>query len=121
MKHQKSGRQFGRNSNQRRALLKTMIGSLIACGKITTTLAKAKEVKSLVDRLIGIAKQTQLAEKKISTIRLLQRRLPLGTVSTLCTEDFLKRFEGRSSGYARVTKLGKRRSDSAPMAVIEFV
>jgi len=121
MKHQKSGRQFGRNSNQRRAMFKTLAGSLIVSGKVTTTLAKAKELRSFIDRFIGIAKHTKNVERKVSSIRLLQRRLPVSVVSILCAEDFLKRFEGRSSGYARVIKLGQRKSDSAPMAIVEFV
>jgi large subunit ribosomal protein L17 len=121
MKHRSQGRKFGRVRSQRRALIKTLMGSLIEYEKITTTEAKAKELKSRIDRIISLAKNISDEQKKISTLRTLERRLPKIAIHKLLQEDFRKRFEKRSSGFTRVVKLMARKSDSAKMAVIEFV
>lgn len=88
---------------------------------MTTTEAKAKEVKMLIDRYVTIAKRTQDESKKLAVTRLLMSRLSKVAVKKLLSVDFLKRVESRTSGYTRVVKIGLRRSDSARMAVIEFV
>jgi large subunit ribosomal protein L17 len=121
MKHLKTGRKFGRPANQRRALMKTMLGSLILHERITTTEAKAKELKDFIDQLVNKAKVARSEEgRKVAMIRDLRKKLPLPAVEKLVGE-FGARFEGRLSGYTRVTKLEPRKSDAARMAVIEFV
>jgi len=120
MKHQKQGRKFGRVKNQREAMLKTMLGSLVMEEKIETTLAKAKEIKILIDKVINKAKKSQIEGRKVAVIRELNNRLPAKAVKKL-TGEFLGRFSGRGSGYTRVIKLSPRKSDAALMAVIEFV
>lgn len=121
MKHLVKGRKFSRIKKQRTALLKTLLGSLIVKEKITTTEAKAKEMKSLVDKIITKAKKIKADDaKKVAIIRDLRKELPLVAVTKL-SGDFAKRFESRKSGFTRVIKLGQRKSDSAEMAVIEFV
>lgn len=107
--------------NQRNALLKTLIGSLILHEHITTTEAKAKEVKNSIDQIINKAKAARnKAERRVAMIRDLQKHIPAVATKKLLT-DFSNRFEGRQSGYTRVAKLEQRESDGAKMAVIEFV
>jgi large subunit ribosomal protein L17 len=120
MKHQKSGRKFGRVKNQREAMLKTLLGSLIMEEKIKTTVAKAKEIKGMVDKIVNKAKQTQIEAKKITAIRDLNNKIPAVAVKKI-TGEFLSRFTGRTSGYTRIIKLAPRQSDSARIAIIEFV
>lgn len=88
--------------------------------KITTTEAKAKELKSKIDRVIKKAKKARLSGKKMSGIRELAADIPKEAIAKLMGE-FSDRFESRNSGYSRVIKLGARRKDGARMAVIEFV
>lgn len=120
MKHQKKGRKFGREKNQRKALLRSLLGNLIMQEKITTTEAKAKEAKSLIDKIINKAKQTKNEAKKISAFRDLKNYISVVAIEKI-TGKFLEKFEKRNSGYTRVIKLNKRKSDSASMAIIEFV
>lgn len=112
---------MGRIKKQRVALLKTLLGSLIIKEKVTTTEAKAKEMKSKIDRIISKAKKIKKDEtKKVAIIRDLGKHLPAMAVKKLSGE-FVERFEARESGYTRVTKTTPRKSDGARMAVIEFV
>ena len=100
---------------------KTLVGSLIMKEKITTTTAKAKEIRPVVEKLITRAKRISKDEtKKVALIREIAKDVPLVAAKKL-VGDFSKKFEGRSGGYTRIIKLGRRRSDSAEMAVIEFV
>ncbi|QQS61411.1 MAG: 50S ribosomal protein L17 [Candidatus Moraniibacteriota bacterium] len=121
MKHRSQGRKFGRVRSQRRALLKTLMGSLIQRERIVTTEAKAKEIKARIDRVVTIAKKISDPERKVAILRLLASRLPKMAVEKFADDDFRKRFEIRTSGFTRVTKLPARKSDSAKMAVVEFV
>jgi large subunit ribosomal protein L17 len=119
MKHQRSGRELGRDRDQRKALFRTMLGSLVMREKITTTEAKAKELKDKIDPVINKAKKIQ-GKDKISAIRNLKILIPEMAVKKLSGE-FIDKFKERNSGYARVIKLGERKSDGARLAVIEFV
>lgn len=120
MKHKKKGRKFGRVRNQRKALLKSLLDSLIMHEKITTTEAKAKEIKNLADKVINRVKRVKDASEKAATIRDLRGQMPAPALKKL-SGSFLERFSGRNSGYTRVTKLVPRKSDSARTAFIEFV
>ena len=121
MKHRKTGRTLGRARNQRIALLKTLCGSLILQEKITTTEAKAKEMRPLIDHLIAKAKRSHGAKHpRMTLVKKLERHLPLVAIKKL-SGSFLKIFDGRSSGYTRIVKLPRRKSDSAKMAMIAFV
>ena len=120
MKHGKKGRKLKRERNQRRALLKTMLGSLIMREKITTTQAKAKELKRLIDPLINRAKKAKNEKEKPNTMRELRIKLPLMAVRKI-TGNFINRFDSRNSGYTRLIRLAPRKSDAAEIAVIEFV
>lgn len=121
MKHRVKGRILGRVRKQRVALLKTLLGSLVVNEKIITTEAKAKEMKPKMDRLIS--KASKIGDdkaKKVAVMRELRKDLPLVAVKKLSGE-FLNHFSSRKSGFTRIIKLGQRKSDSAKMAVIEFV
>lgn len=99
--------------------MKSLLDSLIIREKITTTEAKAKELKSIVDKIIGKVKR-KTEEGKMAMIREMNRTLSNKSVKKLSGE-FVKKFESRKSGYTRVIKLGRRTGDSAKMAIIEFV
>ncbi|HEX8973884.1 MAG TPA: 50S ribosomal protein L17 [Patescibacteria group bacterium] len=121
MKHLVKGRKFSRVKKQRTALLKTLLGSLIVKEKITTTEAKAKELKPAIDKIITKVKKMSKDEtKKVAILRDLRKELPLVAVKKLSGE-FSKKFADRQSGFTRVVKIGQRKSDGAEMAVIEFV
>jgi large subunit ribosomal protein L17 len=121
MKHRHSGRVLSRGRNQRRALIKTLLGSLIVHERITTTEAKAKEMKNFIDQIINKAKVGRNEPtRRVAIIRELQGMLPEMANKKLLS-DFSARFEGRTSGYIRIVKLEPRKSDSAHMAIIEFV
>lgn len=120
MRHLRSGRKLSRDKDQRKALYRTMLGSLIMREKIETTEAKAKELKGKIDKIIGKAKKGRDAKKKLAVIRDLRTRIPAMAVKKI-TGEFLERFDKRNSGYARVIKLAPRKSDGAKLAVIEFV
>lgn len=121
MKHRHTGRVLSRRRNQRRALIKTLLGSLVLHERITTTEAKAKEIKNFIDQIINKAKVARNDEKRrVAMVRDLQKDIPMVAVNKL-TSEFGSRFEGRTSGYTRVVKLDARKSDSARMAIIEFV
>jgi large subunit ribosomal protein L17 len=121
MKHKKTGRQLSRTRNQRRALMKTMLGSLVLHERMTTTEAKAKEIKNNIDQVVNKAKTARTDEtKKVAAIRDLRKDIPKVALEKLIG-DFGSRFDGRTSGYVRIIKLEARKSDSARMAIIEFV
>lgn len=122
MKHRKSGRILGRTRRGRKALLKTLLGSLIMHEKIATTEAKAKELKNFVDQIVNKAKTVKEDDRKrLAMIRILAEQLPDMAVRKLVRGDFVDRFSGRTSGYTRIVKLEDRKGDGARMAVIEFV
>lgn len=120
MQHRNKNKKFHRVKEQRIALFRTMLGSLIMHEKITTTEAKAKELKSRIDKVISKAKKAQDASRKVSVIRDLRKDLPVMAVKKI-TGDFLNKFKDQKNGYTRVIKLVPRKSDNARMAVIKFV
>ena len=120
MRHLRKGRKLGREKNQRKALFKTLLGSLIMREKIKTTEAKAKESNGKIDKLINKAKKSANDPSGVKAIRELIRVLPENAAKKLAG-DFLKKFSNRNSGYSRVIKLNRRKSDGARMAIIEFV
>ncbi len=121
MQHLNKTKEFGRTASQRKALWRTMLGSLIMREKIETTEAKAKELKVRIDKIITKAKKhKEEGPQRLAIRRSLKKDIPLVAVEKIMGE-FLKKFESRKSGYARVIKLPARKSDNAKIAVIEFV
>lgn len=114
MRHLKKGRKFGREKDQRRALMKSLVSSFLMLGRIVTTEAKAKELRPFAEKLITRAKNPSLANR-----RLLNSVLSEKVTKKLV--DRAKDYSGRAGGYTRVIKLGPRKSDSAKMAILELV
>lgn len=114
MRHRKRGRKFGREKDQRKALMKGLATSFFMHGRIATTEAKAKALRPLVEKLITRAKNPAIADKRILSSRLSEK-----TANVLI--EVAKAFSRREGGYTRIIKTGVRRSDSAKMAIIELV
>ena len=110
------GRQFSRDTNQRKSLFKSLLSSLILEESIKTTLEKAKAIKGDADKIINKAKRGDEKQK----IQLLQRSLGIREMKKVI-KDLAPRFKDRTSGYTRIIKLGRRFSDNAPMVVMEWV
>jgi len=146
MRHRKAGRQFGRNTSHRRAMLRALTANLVAHERIETTDAKAKELRRVAERLITRAirlgpvaytpqKDLSVADqarRQAAQQRMGQFLRRFGTVNTSGEErrvdliekvflDLAKRFKSRPGGYTRIVKLGRRRGDNAPMSLVEFV
>ena len=115
MKHQRTGRKLGRERDQRKALLNSLMGSLVQHGKIKTTEAKAREIRPRVEKMVTRARHDTVANRRI-----LSRSLPPVSVKKIMSE-IGPRYAERKGGYTRVIKLGQRRGDGSPMAIIEFV
>ena len=116
MRHHDKNRSFGRKKDERKALMVGLLESLIIRGKIRTTLAKAKEVRPLIEKLVTSAKKDSLA-----TTRLLSARLVTTAARKRLSKEIVPKFMERKGGYTRITKLPVRKSDASKMALIEFV
>lgn len=116
MRHRKAGRKFGRNPAQRKALLRQLAISMILHERITTTEAKAKSIRPVVEKLVTIARQDSHAHRKLIMSKIDH---PLATAKLF--EVIAPRYESTPGGYTRISKLEPRRGDAAPMALIEFV
>ena len=116
MRHLKSKRKLNKTSSHRKAMLANMAVALIKHEQIQTTLPKAKELSTFVDKLITLGKKGDLASrKKASSI------LPEKQWTSKIFDELSERYKERDGGYTRVLKAGFRYGDSAPMAVIELV
>ena len=115
-------RKLGRTADHRKALLRNLATEVILRGKIETTEMKAKELRSVVDHLITIAKKDDLAARRqaASYIRNVTNKDGKDALTVLFTEVAPK-YKDRKGGYTRVTKTNIRRGDAAPMAIIELV
>lgn len=116
MRHRVVGRRLGRSSGQRRALFRGLVTDLLGYEKITTTEAKAKEVRGLVDKMITLGKKGSLPARRQALAFVLDEK----TVDKLFS-DLAPRYAERNGGYTRVVKLGPRLGDGAPMVRLELV
>jgi len=116
MRHLKAGYKLRRNPSHRKALLRNLAASLIEKNRIRTTLAKAKAVRPIVEKLITIGKSGRLADKRRALAYLYKRK----TVQILF-DEVAPRFMDRNGGYTRIIKEDFRKGDGAEMAIIEFV
>lgn len=135
MRHRKSGRHFSRPAAHRNAMLDTLATQLLEHEAIQTTEAKAKELRSVVEKLITLAKRGGLNARRIAAARLNQRVVNRNltgdaakaeskennSVLRKLFDDIAKRNANRPGGYTRIIKLGNRHGDNAPMARIELV
>ena len=117
-------RKLGRNSSQRKALLRDLITDLIINERIETTLLKAKELQKLADRMVTLGKKGDLAAIR-QAAQLIRFEYVDEEKNQYAIQKLFKeiapRYSDRNGGYTRVLKTGPRRGDSAPMALIEFV
>ena len=116
MRHKKSGRKFNRNSSHRKALMKNLSIALIERDIIKTTLPKAKELRGFIEPLITLAKEDNVANRRLAFRRLRSD----AAVAKLFTEVAKNSLE-RKGGYTRIIKAGFRPGDKADMAFIEIV
>ena len=116
MRHKLAYRKLNRTSEHRKALFKNMLNSLIKYEQITTTLPKAKELKSKVDKVITLGKMNNLQSKK-NLFAELQSKFSVEKLFKTLSQ----RYEKRNGGYSRVIRAGFRYGDDAPMAIIELV
>lgn len=114
MRHLKKGRKFGRERDQRNALLKSVASALFLKGRITTTEAKAKEIRPYAERALTRAKDATVAARR----KLAQ---DFSNIVVKKIVEHAGEAAKRSGGYTRIIKLGARKSDSAKMAILELV
>jgi large subunit ribosomal protein L17 len=146
MRHRKSGRQFGRDTAHRRAMFRALAANLVVHERIETTDAKAKELRRIVERMIGrairlgpiaytghadlsvadrarrVAAQRQLAKflQRFATTQDGEETKRVDILEKVFV-DLAQRFRNRPGGYTRIIKVGPRAGDNAPMSIIEFV
>lgn len=135
MRHRKSGRHFSRTAAHRNSMLDTLATQLLDHEAIQTTEAKAKELRSVVEKLITLAKVDTVHTRRLAASRLNQRAVnrnlagaelvaELKTANSVLNklfDDIAKRNANRPGGYTRIIKLGNRHGDNAPMVRIELV
>lgn len=109
------GRQLSRDKNERKALFKNLMSSLVLNESVKTTESKAKAIKSEVDKLVAKARKEERLAKK-----LLEQSLFPKAVKKMIS-DIAPRFNGRNGGYTRIVKLGKRFGDDAQVVLMEWV
>ena len=116
MQHRRLGRRFSRDPGHRQAMFSNMAASLIRHEQIVTTLAKAKDLKRVVDKYITLAKRGDLNSRRLAASRMRDEAMVKKLFDVLGP-----RYKDRAGGYTRVLKAGYRHGDSAPVAVIELV
>lgn len=116
MRHRKAGRQLGRNSGHRRALFRNLVTSFFEHERIETTEAKAKEIRSIAEKLVTLAKKGDLAARR-SALSYLRSKTSVANLF----DKVSPRFSKRNGGYTRIIKTRRRYGDGARMAVIELV
>ena len=146
MRHRNAGRQFSRNTSHRKAMFRALTANLVAHERIETTDAKAKELKRVAERLITHAVRlgdvAYTPQDKLSAADKAKRQAAQAHMGRFLRRfavvkqagedvkidlvekvflDLARRFKGRPGGYTRIIKLGHRRGDNAPMALVEFV
>lgn len=116
MRHHNANRKFGRGRDQRKALLRSLMRELFVHGKITTTLAKAKEVRPYAEDLITKARVNTVAAR-----RDVLKRMANNDIVTKLFAEIAPKYLDRQGGYTRILKTGPRYTDAAEMAIIELV
>ena len=116
MRHQRSGRRFDRPTGHRQMLTRNLCTSLVINGRITTTEAKAKELRRWVERLI-----TQSKANDVTARRRVAAQLTTAQAVERLFANLMPRLAERPGGYTRILKKGPRKGDGAPMVIIEIV
>ena len=116
MRHQNGYRKLGRITSHRMAMLRNLTTSFLEHGKIQTTVPKAKELKSLVEKMITKGKKGDLTSRRV-----VEGFVYGNEAAKKCFTDYATRFKDRPGGYTRIVKLGARFGDGAEMCVLELV
>jgi len=116
MRHRKVSRKLGRDVEHHKAILRNMVTDLFKYGKITTTLAKAKELKRVADKMITLAKRGDLTSRRRALAFIRDKNIVRKLFSEL-----REKYLNRTGGYTRVIKIGPRRGDASMMAIVELV
>lgn len=116
MRHRLGNRKLSRATDQRLAMLRSIVKALFKNGKVKVTLTRAKEARRMAERLITVSRANNLnARRKVEQV------LGEKEVVSQIFKTFPERFEGRPGGYTRIIRIGRRLGDSAPMAVLELL
>jgi large subunit ribosomal protein L17 len=116
MRHLRGNRKLSRATDQRLALLRSIVRSLFIHGRVKVTAARAQEARRMAEKLITASRANNLtARRKVESV-LHDRK-----IVTQIFKTFPERYEGRPGGYTRITKVGARRGDAAPLAVLELI
>ena len=116
MRHKQTGRRLGRDSASRRALFRIMVTDLLRHGAIKTTIAKAKEISPIAEKMVTLGKKGTLHDRRQAAAFITDK-----SVLKSVFDDIAPRYKERSGGYTRITRLGVRAGDAAEMALIELV
>ncbi len=116
MRHNKAGRRLGRKTSHREAMFRNMVTSLLSHEKITTTDAKAKEIRSVAEKMITLGKRGDLHSMRLAASYIREKSVVTKLFTTIAP-----RYKERSGGYTRIIKLGIRQGDTAPISLIELV
>ncbi len=116
MRHLKGGSKLGRNPSQRKSLLRNLTASIIENNRVETTVAKAKAVRPIVEKMITLGKSGTLANKRKALSYLYKRE-----TTHILFNEVAPRFMDRNGGYTRIIKTDFRKGDGAELAIIEFV
>lgn len=116
MRHGVAGRHFNRTANQRKALLRGLVSSLLEHQRIETTVAKAKAIKKIAEKLVTFGKKGDLHSRRI-----VMSYIPNRAVVAKLFSEIAPRFAERNGGYLRIIKTRQRVNDRAPMAIVEFI
>ena len=109
-------RKLGRTSDHRNAMLRAMVTYLFENGKIETTVTRAKEVRSMAEKMVTLGKKEDLHSK-----RQVFSYITKETVAKKVIDEYGPKYADRNGGYTRIIKIGARRGDAAEMAIIELV
>ena len=116
LRHKISGRQFGRASGPRRAMFRIMVTDLLRHGQIKTTVAKAKAIRPLTEKMVSLGKGGTLHDRRQAAAFITDK-----SVVKAVFDEIAPRFEERNGGYTRITRLGVRAGAAAEMALIELI
>ena len=116
MRHRKAGRKLNRTSSHRRAMLRNMVTQLLDHEQMITTVAKAKELRPYAEKMITLGKRETLHARR-QALAVIRRK----EVVAKLFETLAARYSKRPGGYTRIIRLGNRKGDAAPLALIELV
>ena len=116
MRHRLAGKKFGRRTGHRNAMYRGMVTSLLKNGHLRTTEAKARQVRSMAEKMVTLGKKGSLHARRQAAAYITEPR-----VVSLVFDDLAEKYRERPGGYTRLVKLGARKGDASDMAMLELV